>query len=82
MASRSNAADYERPRQVALAERGNVSLRGAYREFSHRFQSAINDFKCVRTLAYGRDVMGGWGQRRGGVDSYDTRTFESSDARV
>ena len=53
MASRTAAADYERPRQVALEERGNVSLRGAYHEFSHRFRNAIRDFHCVRTLATG-----------------------------
>jgi hypothetical protein len=41
------------PTQVALEERGNVSWRGAYREFSARFQSAINDFHCVRTMASG-----------------------------
>jgi hypothetical protein len=41
------------PTQVALEERGNVSWRGAYREYSARFQSAINDFHCVRTMASG-----------------------------
>lgn len=53
MASRADAADYERPRQVALEERGNVSWRGAYREFARRFQSAISDFHCVRALSEG-----------------------------
>lgn len=53
MASRAEAAAYERPRQVALEERGNVSLRGAYREFGRRFQTAITDFHCVRALSEG-----------------------------
>jgi hypothetical protein len=38
---------------VALEERGNVSWRGAYQQFSARFRKSIDDFNCIRAIAEG-----------------------------
>ena len=53
MASRADAAPYERARQAALEERGNVSRRGATKAFARRFETAVDDFHRLRVIADG-----------------------------